>query len=135
MGKSLDELASYFRPLAEKLITACEDAGIPVTVVDTGRTPVEQQQKLAQGVSWTEHSKHLPQPPEGKSEAIDLCPTEYLTMKNWNPTGPLWDHMGAIGESLGLIWGGGWLNHRDVGHFQYQHTVPNPAVNLDASDD
>ena len=120
MGTSLDELASYFRPLAEQLLEECTAQGILVDVIDTGRTPTEQEQKLAQGVSWTTHSKHLPQPPEGKSEAIDVCPTLYLTMKNWNPTGSFWAEIGAIGEGLGLEWGGRWASHPDLGHFQYK---------------
>jgi len=118
MGKSLDELASYFRPQVNQLLELVE---FPVTIIDTGRTPEEQEQKLAQGVSWTTHSKHEPQPPEMKSEAIDLCPTEYLTMKGWNPSGPLWAELGELGESLGLHWGGRFP-HPDPGHFQFVHT-------------
>src|ERR1700687_1798490 len=128
MGKDLSELASYFLPLAQELLEDCASEGIPVVVVDTGRTPAEQQQKLAQGVSWTQRSKHEPQPPEGKSEAIDLCPTEYLPMQGWDPGGPLWAQLGAIGESLGLLWGGRWTHlnngNGDPGHFQYVHRAP-----------
>src|SRR5216684_847525 len=123
MGKSLDALASYFRPQVDEFLGACEAAGILLTVIDTDRTPAEQQQKLADGVSWITHSKHLPQPPEGKSEAIDVCPTVYLTMKGWNPGGPLWAQIGAIGERLGMFWGGRWTHinggRGDPGHFQY----------------
>src|SRR6266436_5032020 len=98
MGKELSALASYFRPQVDNFLGECEAVGILLTVIDTDRTEDEQQVKLAQGVSWTQRSKHLPQPPEGKSEAIDVCPTQYLTMKNWNPTGSLWSQIGAIGE-------------------------------------
>jgi peptidoglycan L-alanyl-D-glutamate endopeptidase CwlK len=124
MGKELSELASYFEPLAEQLINLCQAAGINVAIIDTGRTPAEQEQKIAQGVSWVSRSKHEPQPPEGKSEAIDLCPVDYLSMKLWNPQGPLWAQMGAIGKQLGLGWGGDWKEHPDVGHFEYIHTTP-----------
>jgi hypothetical protein len=122
MGKSLDELASYFRPQVDAFLGECESEGILLTVIDTGRTLTEQDQKLAQGVSWTQNSKHLPQPPEGKSEAIDVCPTAYLTIKNWNPTGPLWSKVGIIGEKYGMFWGGHWSSHPDPGHFQYIHS-------------
>jgi D-alanyl-D-alanine carboxypeptidase-like protein len=125
VGNSLDELASYFRPLAEQLIERCSAAGIPVRIEDTGRTPVEQVQKLSTGQSWTKNSKHLPQPPEWKAEAIDLVPEIILEQnkKNWDPTNPVWLKMGEIGESLGLVWGGRWIHINngigDPGHFQF----------------
>jgi hypothetical protein len=128
VGKSLDELASYFRPTVDDFLGEAEAAiGEPLEVIDTGRTPAEQQLKLAQGVSWTEHSKHEPQPPEGKSEAIDVCPKSYLTMKGWNPAGEKWAQLGAIGEKHGMFWGRRWTHinngRGDPGHFQY---VPPP---------
>lgn len=126
MGNSLDALCSYFRPQVDDFLSRAATAGIALTVIDTDRTPAEQEQKLAQGVSWTTHSKHEPQPPEMKSEAIDVCPTEYLLMKAWNPTGPLWDQLGTIGESCGMFWGGRWTHinagRGDPGHFQYIHS-------------
>src|SRR4051812_45570665 len=108
LGNSLDELSSYMRPLAVKLLSDAAKAGIPCRVVDTGRTPSEQAVKIMYGVSWTENSRHLPQPPEGKSEAVDLVPQEILDehKSNWSPDSPLWARLGAIGENLGLTWGG-----------------------------
>ena len=123
MSNSLDDLASYFRPQVDDFLARCQAAGISLAVIDTLRTPAEQEQKLAQGVSWTSHSKHEPQPPEMKSEAIDVCPTEYLTMKLWNPAGPLWAQIGAIGEQCGMLWGGRWVHinngNGDPGHFEH----------------
>jgi len=121
MGRNISELASYVQPLCAQFLANAQAAGIDCVLIDTGRTPGEQQQKLAQGVSWTQNSKHEPQPPEMKSEAFDVAPEEYLTMKLWNPGGPLWAKLGAIGKALGLFWGGDWQIHRDVGHFQYIH--------------
>jgi D-alanyl-D-alanine carboxypeptidase-like protein len=123
MGKSLDALDSTFRPQVDDFLGRCDAEGIPLTVIDTDRTEEEQQQKLAQGVSWTQHSLHLPQPPEGKSKAIDVCPTVYLTVKNWNPTGDLWSKIGSIGEQCGMFWGGRWSSHPDPGHFQFKEVV------------
>src|SRR5882757_4479567 len=116
MGNQLNELASYFAPLCQKFLEETEKMGIPCLLVDTGRTPIEQVQKLKDGVSWTQKSKHLPQKPEGKSEAFDVCPKEYLSMKGWNPSGPLWARLGQIGKRIGLKWGGDWTTHPDVGH-------------------
>lgn len=123
MGNNLSELASYFELLAVQLIQNCFSAGVPVRIVDTGRTELEQVQKLAQGVSWITRSKHEPQPPEMKSEAIDIVPIEILGehKPDWDPTSPLWDRIGPIGEKLGLCWGGRWHPHRDPSHFEYVH--------------
>jgi hypothetical protein len=131
MGKDLNELASYFLPLAQTLIDACALAGIPVRIVDTGRTSQEQEQKILEGVSWTHTSKHEPQPPEGKSEAIDIVPLAILNehKPDWDPTSPLWLKIGLIGEGLGLVWGGRWTHinggRGDPSHFEYNR--PNPA--------
>jgi hypothetical protein len=117
---SMADLASYFRPIAEDLIEQAEASGCPVTVINTLRTPAQQAINIANGVSWTTNSKHLPQPPEMLSEAIDLCPTEYLTEKGWCPGGRLWSFLGAIGKSKGLRWGGDWPQ-KDLGHFELIH--------------
>ena len=127
MGRDISELASYVQPLCLKFLSAASAAGIPCIIVDTGRTSAEQVQKLAQGVSWTRHSRHEPQPPEMKSEAFDVCPVAYLSMKGWNPGGPLWPKLGNIGESLGLEWGGRFpINppYGDPGHFQWRKQQP-----------
>lgn len=126
MGNQISELASYMQPLAEKLIANCEAAGIPVVVIDTGRTPEEQVQKRAEGVSWTTYSRHEPQPPEGKSEAIDICPKVLLGTKLWSPGSDLWNQIGHIGKLLGLEWGGDWVNcPADPSHFQYIRPLSN----------
>lgn len=125
MGREITALASYMQPLAIALLQNAKDAGIDCMVVDTDRTPKEQTQKIIDHVSWTEHSKHEPQPPEMKSEAIDICPLVLLGTKFWSPDSPLWQLLGPIGESLGLEWGGRWkhINNGkgDVSHFQYRH--------------
>jgi peptidoglycan L-alanyl-D-glutamate endopeptidase CwlK len=130
MGKSLDELASYMFPLAVELIHQCEQAGVSVRIVDTGRTAAEQEQKLAQGVSWVPRSKHEPQPPEGKSEAVDIVPMSILAehKPDWDPGHPDWQRIGAIGEKLGLRWGGSWQHHKDPSHFEFIHQKPENSL-------
>lgn len=125
MGRSLDALDSTFEPLASELITQCAAAGIPVAVICTDRDEADERMEIAEGRSWLtnpEHSMHLPQPPEGKSKAIDICPIEYLSLPLWNPNGPAWNVIGVIGEKLGLVWGGRWTHINgglgDRSHFQ-----------------
>ena len=113
MGKSLDELAPDFRPLAERLLQLCADAGIAVRVISTGRTPEEQTENIKKGVSWTKNSHHL------TGHAIDIAPEQLLTEKLWAPKSPLWFRLGEIGESIGLRWGGRWTKGKfDPSHFE-----------------
>jgi hypothetical protein len=124
MGKDLNELASYMKPLAQQLLDQATAAGLDPVVEDTGRTPSEQEQKLASGVSWTKMSKHLPQSPEKKSEAIDVVPRACMSLKYWGWNGtienshPHWGQLIKIGEGLGLHCGVHFPNP-DPGHFQY----------------
>jgi hypothetical protein len=94
-------------------------------IVDTLRTVEEQEENIRKGVSWTMRSKHLPQPPENRALAYDLCP--YLVWSavgpdklNWDQNNPDWMTIGKIGMLLGLKWGvvrGGI--RIDLGHFEY----------------
>lgn len=117
MSRALDDLSPRFRPLAMELLARCVEQGIAVAIVDTLRTPAEHAANLAAGVSWTNRSKHL------DGDAIDICP--YATWSahgpdklNWDGADPIWAKLGAIGESLGLRWGGRW-KVKDLGHFEY----------------
>lgn len=116
MSRRLDDLSPRFKPLAIELVARAVEAGIPVLIVDTLRTPEEHDANLAKGVSWTRRSKHL------TGDAIDLCPYETFQAHGpdklaWTDT-PLFQRLGALGEGLGLRWGGRW-KVRDLGHFEY----------------
>lgn len=120
MGNAIEELATYMMPLCTSFLVEAQKVGIPCKLVDTGRTPQEQSDKIVTKVSWTIQSRHLPQPPEDKSEAFDVCPVILLREKHWAPESPLWARLGEIGERLGLEWGGRWKEHPDQGHFQWK---------------
>ena len=117
MSRKLDDLSDRFRPLAIELIARCVEQGIAVLIVDTLRTKAEQAENIRKGVSWTQNSKHL------TGDAIDLAPYETYELHGgdklqWNTAEPVWQRMGAIGEALGLRWGGRWTV-KDTGHFEY----------------
>ena len=118
MSRRLDDLSARFRPLAVELLARCVEAGLPVTIIDTRRTPEEHQANLAAGTSWIDRSLHL------DGDAIDLCPTVLLPVKGWHPASPLWAQLGVIGERVGCGWGGRWVQ-RDLGHFEWR--APTPA--------
>lgn len=131
MGKLITELASYVQPIAIEFINQATTAGLDPVVEDTGRTVNEQQIKIATGVSWTHYSKHLPQPPEQKSEALDVVPRECMKLKYWGWNGtienshPHWGKLIAIGEGLGLRCGV-HFPHPDPGHFEYAKPTSSP---------
>lgn len=130
MSRKLDDLAPEFKPLACELIARASEAGIPVFIVDTLRTPQEQARNLQTGASKTKNSRHLPQAPSGLSRAIDICPYEVFSAAGpdklqWNTHDenrellPNWKKLGEIGEGLKLRWGGRWKDPFDPGHFEY----------------
>lgn len=122
MSRSLDDLSPRMFPVACELLARCTEQGIAVAIVDTLRTPEEHAANLKKGVSWTTHSKHL------DGDAIDICP--YATWDvhgpdklNWDGSDPVWQKLGAIGEAIGLRWGGRW-KVKDWGHFEYVERDP-----------
>ena len=122
MSRALNDLDYRIKNVVFEFLARCLEAGIPLMIVDTLRTPEEQASNIAKGVSWTPNSKHLPNA-DGKSLAIDVCPFETFQLHGpdklqWNTDDPAWPMIGKIGESLGLRWGGRWAV-KDMGHFEY----------------
>lgn len=122
MSRALDDLSARFRPIAMELLARCVEQQIPVLIVNTRRTAAEQSQNIANGVSWTTNSKHL------TGDAIDIVPfAQYVIHQEnkllWDSADPIWQKLGAIGEALGLRWGGRW-QQQDMGHFEYVEPAP-----------
>ena len=118
MSQRLDDLASVFRPKAMEFLARCVEAKLLVMIIDTLRTPAEHAENVRKGVSWVTRSKHL------DGLAIDVAPYEQYVLHGakkleWDADDPAWQQLGAIGESIGLRWGGRW-RQQDLGHFEYQ---------------
>ena len=125
MSRALDDLDPRFLPLAAMLLARTVEANIPVMIINTRRTAEEQAIHLSTGASSVQHSRHQ------DGLAIDICPysqwMEYGEDKlQWRDDDPMWPKLGAIGEALGLRWGGRWRTPHDPGHFEY--VVPSVAV-------
>lgn len=119
--RKLDDLVEPFRTSVIMLLARLTEASIMVMITETLRTEVQHQEDLASGHSWIVHSKHQ------DGLAIDICP--YLMWQlhgqdklQWDANDPIWQQIGSIGESLGLVWGGRW-KVRDMGHFEYSYKV------------
>lgn len=116
MDTKLDSLSPEFKPKAIELLARLLEANIPVKIINTLRTDEEQAAAIVSGHSWVLRSKHQ------DGNAIDICP--YLVYRidgedklQWDAKYPIWQKMGAVGKSLGLIWGGDWTQ-KDMGHFE-----------------
>lgn len=123
MSRQLDDLDPRFRSKAVELLARLTEAQIPVLIVCTSRTAAEQAKAVATGHSKVTRSRHE------DGMAIDLVPFHTWELHGpdklqWDTADPVWLQMGAIGEGLGLRWGGrftplnaigvGW----DPGHFE-----------------
>lgn len=111
----INELQESVRPLAQNLLRLAADQGIQLKIVSAYRTPSEQETLLQSGKGVTNAGALLSY--HNHRLAFDVVPTEYLSVSDWNPTGPLWAKIGAIGKSVGLEWGGDWKK-KDLPHFQ-----------------
>lgn len=137
MSRYLADLCPRLRPLAAQALGELIGEGFQPWIVDTLRTKAEHAANVAKGTSWTKRSKHLARTREecsdcghlansqgesGLSHAIDAAPLEVWQAHGpdklaWDPEHPFWSRLGAIGERLGLGWGGRW-EQRDLGHLE-----------------
>jgi hypothetical protein len=115
MIADLDALHPYFKEKITKLISACKRKGIELAIVESYRTVAKQNEYKAMGKKYTRvtggHSKHQ------YGLAIDVVPV-IDSVAQWD-NAKLWKKIGAIGEQLGLRWGGRWRTLYDPGHFEW----------------
>jgi peptidoglycan L-alanyl-D-glutamate endopeptidase CwlK len=111
----INELQESVRPLAQNLLRLAADQGIQLKIVSAYRSPSQQQALLDSGRGVTNAGALLSY--HNHRLAFDVVPTEYLSLPDWNPAGPLWAKIGSIGKSVGLEWGGDWKK-KDLPHFQ-----------------
>lgn len=115
MGRySLSQLATLqpaVRPIFESFLAQCEAAGIPCDAVEGERTFEMQQALYNQGIDNDPSTPKVTNAKPGDSYhqyklALDVVPRAYRNLPEWNPDGPFWAKIGAIGEAAGLTWGG-----------------------------
>lgn len=115
MIADLQALHPYFRDKVLSLIRACREKGIDLAIVESYRTHTKQNEYKSMGRNYTRskggHSKHQ------YGLAVDVVPM-IDTVAQWHNYA-LWKKVGAIGERLGLRWGGRWRHPFDPGHFEW----------------
>jgi hypothetical protein len=121
--RDAEKLCPCIRKRHKDFVALALARGIYPVTIETLRAEDRQAYYVEIGVSWSMGSKHLPQPPNQLALAFDVCPQEYLAEPRWNPKGPLWDEMGRIGRSLGLLWGGDWKRTPDKPHFYLERCL------------
>jgi peptidoglycan L-alanyl-D-glutamate endopeptidase CwlK len=122
MSHRIADLDPDLREMAEKLLAKAVAVGIELTVTQTYRTPDEQAALYARG--RTEPGPIVTHAPPGYSwhefrRAFDVAITHFpgdMTKADLYD-GP-WENVGALGEAVGLEWGGRW-KHQDRPHFQH----------------
>lgn len=121
MTRDPAELDPDVRELALLLLKAAEERGIDLFITGTYRTPAEQDALYAQGrttpghkvtnarAGWSWH---------GWRRAFDVAIRDFPGDATPDDVydGP-WALVGALGEHLGLEWGGRWKTP-DLPHFQ-----------------
>jgi hypothetical protein len=115
MITDLNSLHPYFRDQIYELIRACRKKGITLAVVETYRTPSKQNEYRSMGKKYTRSSGGYSKHQYGL--AVDVVPI-IDSKAEWHNTA-LWKKIGAVGEKLGLRWGGRWRHPYDPGHFEW----------------
>ncbi len=115
MIADLEALHPFFRDKVAQLISICKEKGIELALVETYRTHAKQNEYKTMGKKYTRsgggHSKHQ------YGLAVDVVPI-VDSVAQWHDI-KLWKKVGAVGEQLGLRWGGRWRNPYDPGHFEW----------------
>lgn len=122
-SRSLEDLLPPVKDRAIQLLGLCKSVGIDLLVTSTYRDLESQERLYQQGrllpgqiVTWARPGDSW----HNWKRAFDVVP-----MRNgkpvWSVRGldkELWLHVGEIGVSCGLEWGGNWDRHPDYPHFQ-----------------
>jgi len=114
-------LHAPFQALARAFLAECEKAGYYLRVTYGLRSMDEQAALYAQGRSAPGRVVTQAKPgfsPHNYAAAIDVVFLDAKGQPDWN--GP-WAAIGAIGEKLGLVWGGSFKSIIDKPHFEWAH--------------
>lgn len=118
--RDIDQLLPEVAKKAREFIALCEENGIKIIITSTYRDFECQDALFAKG--RTKGGKKVTNARAGYSYhnfrvAFDVVPVVHGKAV-WGDM-ELWDRVGAIGQLIGLEWGGSWKRFVDRPHFQY----------------
>lgn len=118
--KDLNKLHPKVKELAEQLLKECALSGLNIKISETYRSVERQDELYAQGrtkkgniVTYSRGSDMSSYHQWGL--AFDI----FNNVKGHEYDIAVLSKVGAIGQKLGLEWGGSWKNFKDYPHFQY----------------
>jgi len=111
--RHIENLSPDIQLAAWWMVYIVRSAGVPLQITASVRTRAEQAELVRLGLSQAPQSKHL------IGQAFDVDVHGYGRDQI-----PIWwfEQLGALGEYLGLRWGGRWTGFRDYGHFENPYT-------------
>ena len=117
--KNLATLLPAVQAKARAFMTACASAGVPVKIISGARTYPEQDALYAQG--RTAPGDIVTYARAGFSNHNFSCAFDIgIFSPGYLEESPLYDKAGALGKSVGLVWGGDWKGKKcDKPHFEY----------------
>jgi hypothetical protein len=107
---------------ARQLEALAAEEGIELRITTGYRSPAEQERLYAQGRTTPGAIVTYAKPGASRHQhgtAIDIVPLKD-GQPDWNS--PHWDRLGALGEGLGLRWGGKFTRLKDRPHFELAAT-------------
>ena len=120
MCRNLNELHPKVKELAELLLEACKKQGLNISISETYRSVERQDYLYAQGrtrpgtIVTNAKGSNMSSYHQWRL-AFDV----FQNIKGAEYDKNVLARVGAIGESLGLEWGGSWSKFSDTPHFQY----------------
>nr|WP_307992733.1 M15 family metallopeptidase [uncultured Niameybacter sp.] len=118
--RDLNELHPKVKELAEALLDACKKQGINISISETYRSVERQDYLYAQGRT---RAGTIVTNAKGSNMSSyhqwRLAFDVFQNIKGAEYDKTILARVGAIGQNLGLEWGGSWSKFADTPHFQY----------------
>lgn len=118
--RGIEYLTRKARRKAKRLIRKCEKTGLHIFLTETYRTVYEQDELYAKGrtkpgtiVTYAKGSDYQSMHQWGI--AFDFARRD--SKNPYDNSDGFFDKVGAVGKSIGLIWGGDWTSPVDKPHF------------------
>ena len=128
--RGLSVLHPQVRDKAERLMELCRTNGLPILITETLRTKTEQDALYAQGRTSQGNivtNAQYPRSAHCWGVAFDFC--RNLSGREFDNSDRFFDHVGELGKSVKLFWGGNFRSIKDLPHFEDTEFMANNSTN------